>query len=106
MSGNHRGSLLRQRVNAALAGAPNANKIGGISPAVVKHVSKVFRSNNARKIYNKLKPKNNNVNKAALNSAAARLARLVNNNVNTLKKKANKAAKNVGNLRMKLNKKI
>ena len=40
------------------------------------------------------------MNNAALKNAAARLAHLVNNNVNTLKKKANKAAKNVGNLKV------
>ena len=43
------------------------------------------------------------MNNVALKNAAARLAHLLNNtvnkNVNTLKKKANKAAKNVGNLK-------
>ena len=107
MSGNHRGSLVRQRAIAAAAGVKNAHNIGGISPGVQKKISKVFNSNKAKNIYNSLKnrqPGGNHVNKAALNNAAARLAHLVNNtvnrNVNTLKKKANKAAKNVGNLKV------
>ena len=103
---NHRGSLLRQRVNAARAGMKNANKIGAISPAVGRQVSKVFKSNKAKKIYNDLRKKQpvqggkNNMNKASLNNAAARLAHLLNNKVNTLKNKANKAAKNIGNLKV------
>ena len=106
MSGNHRGSLLRQRAIAARAGMKNANKVGAISPAVGRQVSKVFKSNKAKKIYNDLRKKQpvqggkNNMNKASLNNAAAKLAHLLNNKVNTLKNKANKAAKNVGNLKV------
>ena len=99
MSGNHRGSLVRQRAIAAAAGVKNAHNIGGISPAVHKKISKVFKSNKAKNIYNDLSKKQpiqggNKMNNAALKNAAARLAHLLNNtvnkNVNTLKKKANK----------------
>jgi hypothetical protein len=105
MSGNHRGSLVRQRAIAAAAGVKNAHNIGGISPGVQKKISKVFNSNKAKKIYNDLSKKQpiqggNKMNNAALKNAAARLAHLLNNKVNTLKNKANKAAKNVNNLKM------
>ena len=104
MSGNHRGSLVRQRAIAAAAGVKNAHNIGGISLGQRKKISKVFRSNEAKKIYNDLRKrqpsKNNTMNNSNLKNAAARLAHLINNNVNTLKKKANKAAKNVGNLKI------
>ena len=55
MSGNHRGSLVRQRAIAAAAGIKNAHNIGGISPGVQKKISKVFKSNKAKKIYNRFK---------------------------------------------------